>query len=85
MDTIHAGTLLKEEGKRYQLLNKDVEIAEFHVTEHERIVLDRQFQALPDWISNLSVFIRNRRAPKHRENIAKLLELSGCDTITGYL
>lgn len=85
MDTIHAGTFLKEEGKRYQLLNKDVEIAEFHVTEHERIVLDRQFQALPDWISNLSVFIRNRRAPKHRENIAKLLELSGCDTITGYL
>ena len=34
VDTIHAGTLLKEEGKRYQLLNKDVEIAEFHVTEH---------------------------------------------------
>lgn len=40
---------------------------------------------MPDWFGNLTTFISNRRAPKHRENIEKLLELAWCDTLTGFL
>ena len=43
------------------------------------------FKELPNWISNFRAFIEGRRAPKHRENIAQLLQESGCATLQGYL
>lgn len=68
------------------LLNKDEMLATFHVDERfDTITIDKVFWNAPDWIDDLRLFITNRRAPKHRENIQELLRLSGCDTILGYL
>lgn len=70
----------------YALLNKDEIIAYFHVNEDfDTVEIDRIEKELPAWITNLSPFIVNRRAPKSRENIEKLLKESGCDTMKGYL
>lgn len=76
------------DGREFYLLNKNRLLARFHVEGTgalEGIVIDSQFETMPEWIGNLSGFIENRRAPKKRENIAKLLEMSGCDTIYGWL
>ena len=70
----------------YLLLNKNTKIARFSLSGlSERINIDEQFIKLPEWYGDLRDFIRNRRAPKHRENIEKLLQLSGCDTLRGFL
>lgn len=70
----------------YLLMNKDNVIASFHVDDLlDAIVIDEEYKKLPDWYGDLETFITNRRAPKHRENIEKLLKLSGCDTIKGFL
>lgn len=70
----------------YYLLNRDEVIAKFSVDEvSEFIEITEQYVSLPEWFGDLRAFIRNRRAPKHRENIEELLRLSGCDTLTGFL
>ena len=82
------GTQDGEKPEEYYLMNKDVVIAKFKVIgegELERIFIIEEYNKLPVWIGDLGRFIRNRRAPKHRENIEKLLQISGCDTISGYL
>ena len=62
----------------YHLLNKDQIIAKFSVDPvTEAINIEEQFVKLPEWYGELDTFIINRRAPKHRENIKQLLELSG--------
>ena len=74
--------------REFYLLNKDRMLARFHVAGEgslETIVIDEQFVEMPKWISNVRNFIRNRRAPKKRENMAKLLEMSGCNTLYGWL
>lgn len=71
---------------RYDLLNKDVLLAKFSVDiAYSQICDAEQIGGLPAWIDDIGLFIRNRRAPKHRENINELLRLSGCDTLFGYL
>lgn len=75
-----------ERAAKYVLLNKDVEIAEFEVdTVFDTIKIIEQSVELPYWFDNIGDFIRNRRAPKQRENIEELLRLSGCDTLQGFL
>ena len=72
--------------KHYLLMNKDVVVAKFSVNQDIQVPeIEDTFIKLPYWIDDLSTFITNRRAPKSRENIAKLLEMSGCDTLIGYL
>lgn len=74
--------------RMFYLLNKDNLLARFHITGEgplETIKIDEQLSEMPQWISNLGEFIENRRAPKKRENIAKLLEMSGCHTLYGWL
>ncbi len=73
------------ETKEYILLNKDVEIARFCVNEWGIVENIQTVKELPKWISNFRAFIEGRRAPKHRENIAQLLQESGCATLQGYL
>jgi hypothetical protein len=73
------------EQKQYLLLNKDTPIASFTVNDAGLLTINKKFNGVGDWIKNLSTFIVNRRAPKHRENIEKLLKESGCDTTTGFL
>lgn len=76
----------KDNGKEFYLLNKNKLLARFHVEGTgvlEIIKIDKQFETVPEWIGDLRAFIGNRRAPKKRENIARLLEMSGCDTIYG--
>lgn len=71
---------------KYVLLNKDVVIAEFEVDViFDTIAVVEQFVELPYWFDDIGNFIRNRRAPKQRENIEELLRLSGCDTLQGFL
>lgn len=70
----------------YILMNKDEEIATFHIDfEFQEIIIEKVLSSLPSWINKLDVFIANRRAPKHRENMKQLLKESGCDTLEGYL
>ena len=70
--------------KNYCLLNKDQRIAAFHVDVLTQVItIDKQYVQLPEWFGELDVFIQNRRAPKQRENIEKLLQLSGCDICVG--
>lgn len=72
----------------FYLLNKDKVLAKFKVVGEgvlESIEIVEQYSQMPSWIFDLSTFIENRRAPKNRENIAKLLEMSGCHTIYGWL
>lgn len=72
--------------KQYLLLNKDIVIASFYIDEQTDVpVIEKQYESLGKWVGNLSVFIINRRAPKHRENMLQLLKESGCDTVQGYL
>lgn len=76
----------KDSVSYYVLLNKDIEIAKFHVNENSNIIkIDSVEKELPFWISDLGTFIVNRRAPKHRENMKKLLDISGCNTTKGFL
>lgn len=70
------------------LMNKDVVLAKFEVISilgTQKVQLIECYQKMPLWIPDIPDFIINRRAPKHRENIEKLLKMSGCDTILGYL
>lgn len=70
----------------YVLMNKNVEIASFGISDVlESITVVEQYVKLPDWIRDLDVFITNRRAPKHRENMERLLRESGCNTLRGFL
>lgn len=70
----------------YLLLNKNQKIAKFSVDEvFDTITIEEQYIKLPSWYGDLDTFIQNRRAPKHRENIEKLLQQSGCNTLSGFL
>lgn len=71
--------------KYYLLMNKDTTIAKLHIDEFDQICIDMQYVDMPYWISDTALFIQNRRAPKHRENIDELLRLSGCDTNKGFI
>ena len=79
-------SLFDQNKSEYYLMNKDNIIASFHVDDLlDSVVIDKKYKKLPEWYNKLGAFISNRRAPKHRENIEKLLRLSGCDTIRGFL
>lgn len=70
----------------YYLMNKDVPVLRFNVDPRiQAINILEEYSKLPYWITNPRLFIRNRRAPKHRENLEKLLTMSGCDTLQGFL
>ena len=69
----------------YLLMNKDNEIASFSVGNLDYPEDVKQLNVLPKWLTDISGFIMNRRPPKHRANIEELLELSGCNTLKGYL
>lgn len=70
----------------YLLLNKNQKIAKFSVDKvFDIITIEEQYIKLPSWYGDLDTFIQNRRAPKHRENIEKLLQQSGCNTLSGFL
>lgn len=70
----------------YLLLNKNQKIAKFSVDKvFDTITIEEQYIKLPSWYGDLDTFIQNRRAPKHRENIEKLLQQSGCNTLSGFL
>lgn len=69
----------------YLLMNKNQKVAKFSLMGFsEQISIEEQFIVLPEWYGDLRDFIRNRRAPKHRENMKKLLQLSGCDILKGF-
>lgn len=70
----------------YLLLNKNQKIAKFSVDKvFDIITIEEQYIKLPSWYGDLDTFIQNRRAPKHREDIEKLLQQSGCNILSGFL
>ena len=74
--------------KLYQLMNKDRRILAFEVDEvmdSFRIIDGFDVAALPLCFTDMHAFLENRRAPKHRAHIARLLTLCQCDTLCGYL
>lgn len=88
LQTIEAFSFFQEQSESFVLCNKDTVLAEFHVEGKgvlESVVIDKQFVKLPYWIGDVGAFIENRKAPKKRENIEKLLKISGCDTLLGWL
>lgn len=73
----------------YVLMNKDIEIALFDIVEQfgEEHIDIKQFkeQLMFSWMTNLERFILNRKAPKHREHIDKLMKQCGCESLAGFL
>ena len=81
-----SNSFVESEHFDFLLLNKNCVIAEFYVDKKlDSICVTKVLCDLPSWVTDLDVFIGNRRSPKHRENIKELLKLSGCDTILGWL
>ena len=75
---------------QYFLLNKDSVWLKFHCEQNEYL----ETTALEDvWYTeqrpfgyrNLTDFLEQRKAPKHRAHIAELLKEYGCETLDGYL
>ena len=73
----------------YYLLNKNDIVASFEVKGAGNLEYIQLIQVdkskIPFWITDLETFITNRKAPKHREHIEKLLKKCNCGTISGYL
>ena len=70
----------------YLLLNKNQKLDYFCVdVVFVTINIAEKYIKLSSWYGDLDTFIQNRRAPKHRENIEKLLQQSGCNTLSGFL
>lgn len=75
---------------QYILYNKDNEILSFHSERNEKnepiFVVDKTYtDKRPFGFSNLTKWIENRRAPKHREHIRELLTKCGCNDLEGYI
>lgn len=74
----------------YLLLNKDLPMLAFHCRRNEfdepEFFEDQWLTALrPIGYRNLTAFLEQRKAPKHRRHIQQLLEQYGCDDIEGFL
>ena len=75
---------------RYILLNKDVPMLEFHCQRNEfdepEFFEDHWNTTLrPIGYWSLTIFLEQRKAPKHRKHIQQLLEQYGCDDPEGFL
>jgi hypothetical protein len=74
----------------YVLLNKDVPILLFHITQND---FDEPEFHEDQWLTDLrplgyvglEAFLARRKAPKHRKHIQELLEHYGCDDLEGFL
>lgn len=74
--------------KRYELLNKDVEVARFSVDRATESVVDFQWSETgvrPIGFGDIASFISSRKAPSNRAHIRRVLHTLGADTFTGYL
>jgi len=74
----------------YLFLNKDTVWLEFRCTRNEYWEVSAQetvwhTSQRPFGYSNLTDFLEQRKAPKHRAHIAELLKEYGCETLDGYL
>ena len=74
----------------YILLNKDVPMLEFHCRRNEfdepKFFEDHWHTTLrPIGYQNLTAFLEQRKAPKHRKHIQQLLEQYGCGDLEGFL
>lgn len=75
---------------QYLLLNKDSILLEFHCEQNEYLETTAHEDAWhtaqrPLGYRNLTDFLEQRKAPKHRAHIAELLKEYGCDTLESFL
>lgn len=75
---------------QYLFLNKDSILLEFHCEQNEYLETTAHEDAWhtaqrPFGYRNLTDFLEQRKAPKHRAHIAELLKEYGCDTLEGFL
>lgn len=70
----------------YYLLNKDVKIASFSISEMLQLIeIQERFQKLPEHYKYLAHFISSRRTSKNRQNMLDLLRISKCKELRGFL
>ena len=73
----------------FMLMNKDEKILEFSLQPYEfgvKVEEGEQYSGIrPYGFTNMKEWLENRRAPKHREHIEKLLAECGCNTLDGYI
>lgn len=75
---------------QYLLLNKDSVWLKFHCEQNEYLETTAQeavwyTEQRPFGYRNLTDFLEQRKAPKHRAHISELLKEYGCETLDGYL
>lgn len=73
---------------KYYLMNKDNVVATFdsidlYGTTAYRI--SKQFSKLPYGFTNITKWLNDRQAAKHRQHIKQLMKECGCGTIEGYI
>lgn len=74
--------------KSYQLLNKDEVLSSFEISGEgllEKVENVKVSGNMPFWISNISEWLENRSAAKHRQFVKDLLKKCGAESISGFI
>lgn len=74
--------------KAYTLMNKDTKLVDFYITGEdslEECAITETYAQLPVWISDISTWIENRSAAKHRQHVQELLDQCGGRTLSGFI
>lgn len=79
--------LCRQSKKIYYLMNKDVELAKFSIVgfddfESCEIISSNN---MPEWIDDLTTWVENRGAAKHREHIRKIFDVVGGITLSNII
>jgi hypothetical protein len=73
----------------YTLMNKDTKLADFDIlgeSDMEYCEIRTQYGEFPIWVGkDISGWINNRSAAKHRKHISKILEQCGGETLSGFI
>lgn len=70
--------------ERYYIMNKDRPIYEFRFTSDNSIQILDVFEKPPFWIKSPQEWMEKRNAAKHRNDIKKILDDSGANTLKGF-
>lgn len=87
MDAMNIFASEPDERIDYLFMNKDEVVATFTLNRFKNFATidDVAEIRLPKWINDFASFIEHRSAPRGREHIQELLQLSGCNTLQGFL
>ena len=72
----------------YYLMNKDTKLMKFRIDGQgamEQCSIVEQYAKLPIWFTNVSKWISERSAAKHRRHIQDILDCTGGRTLSGFI